>query len=1018
MNLRLPAREFLLLGSCLSLLISCGSYSAEEESEDVFSQYLSLSLEERQSSEHAVEALQTPDDLEVTLFASEPMVVNPTNLTVDARGRVWVCESYNYDVPESEQKESGGKISILEDTDRDGVADKKIVFYQGDDVHLALGIAVFGSQVFVSRSPNLLVFTDENGDDIPDAQDTIFTGMGGPGDHSAHAVVFGPDGKYYFNYGNAGTRVLQKDGTAITDRSGYEINSHGRPFHGGMVFRFDEGGKNLEVLGHNFRNNYEVDIDAFGTLWQSDNDDDGNKGVRINYVMEYGNFGYRDELTGAFWARPRVGMHDSIPIRHWHQNDPGVVPNMLYTGAGSPAGILVYEGDLLPERFQNHLIHADAGPNVVRAYITEKEGAGYRASIQPILHSDHDQWFRPVDVSIAPDGSLFVADWYDPIVGGGAAGDREKGRIYRVAPKGHKYQPTDTDMTLEIALERIASTNQSERFEAWQRVHGQMEEANTPLYEIFTDGNNASTRVRALWLLAKSDAGIQYIREGLADSNPDIRVAALRMTRQSNMDIIEVLKDMNDESSPEVLREMVIALRYEEGPEKAALWSDLASKYKGDRWYLEALGIGVNEEWDLCFDAWLSKVGASWDDGTNRDIVWRSRADAALPLLTDLITDPSTSEAERLRYFRAFDFFGPQKNQHLMKLLDTDHAERRDIILLALQQIDAENISVSSKIKQALDDVLSKDAPSWEAVDLIKKYQQRDKADWLLAWSADAGNPYIGLEAMGVLADPAGFDAFSAIEAKIYGDPDEAEQVIQSMRSSHNGESMTLLKKVVLDEDLEMPVRRAAVEVLGSSWGGEDHLLETVSSSKFPKELKPLAGSILFSVYRQSIRDEAEKYLERPSSGTQKDLPPLRVLVATVGSAEKGANVFTTYCATCHKYGSEGVDFGPALTEISNKMDREGLFRSIIYPSEGVSFGYETIELTLKDGSKVVGLLANETQTEVQLKLVGDIIQTFAMEDIDSKTVLPQSLMTDLTPVLTQEELVDLVAFLSEAQSI
>ncbi len=68
-----------------------------------------------------------------------------------------------------------------------------------------------------------------------------------------------------------------------------------------MVFRCDLDGSNFEVLAHNFRNNYELAVDSFGTLWQSDNDDDGNRGVRINYVMEYGNYGYRDEMTGAGW---------------------------------------------------------------------------------------------------------------------------------------------------------------------------------------------------------------------------------------------------------------------------------------------------------------------------------------------------------------------------------------------------------------------------------------------------------------------------------------------------------------------------------------------------------------------------------------------------------------------------------------------------------------------------------------------------------------------------------------------
>ena len=81
------------------------------------------------------------------------------------------------------------------------------------------------------------------------------------------------------------------------------------------------------------------------------------------------------------------------------------------------------------------MIHCDAGTNVVRAYPTKKNGAGYDAIIENILKGEKDQWFRPADVCVAPDGSLIVADWYDPGVGGHAAGDQTKGRIYRVAPQ-------------------------------------------------------------------------------------------------------------------------------------------------------------------------------------------------------------------------------------------------------------------------------------------------------------------------------------------------------------------------------------------------------------------------------------------------------------------------------------------------------------------------------------------------------------------------------------------------------
>ena len=83
----------------------------------------------------------------------------------------------------------------------------------------------------------------------------------------------------------------------------------------------------------------------------------------------------------------------------------------------------MYEGDLLPKVFHGQLIHAEPGHNVVRSYPVENDGAGYKASIVNILEGQKDQWFRPVDVAVAPDGSLMVADWYDPGVGGHQVGD-------------------------------------------------------------------------------------------------------------------------------------------------------------------------------------------------------------------------------------------------------------------------------------------------------------------------------------------------------------------------------------------------------------------------------------------------------------------------------------------------------------------------------------------------------------------------------------------------------------------
>jgi len=96
-------------------------------------------------------------------------------------------------------------------------------------------------------------------------------------------------------------------------------NQNNRPYQQGMVFRCELDGSKVEMLAWNFRNNWEVAVDSFGTMWQSDNDDDGNKAVRINYVMEFGNYGYADEMTGAGWQTPRIGLEQDIPQRHWHQ---------------------------------------------------------------------------------------------------------------------------------------------------------------------------------------------------------------------------------------------------------------------------------------------------------------------------------------------------------------------------------------------------------------------------------------------------------------------------------------------------------------------------------------------------------------------------------------------------------------------------------------------------------------------------------------------------------------------------
>ena len=311
--------------------------------------------------EQTVAAVKLHGDLEAKVFASEPMIANPTNIAVDERGRVWVCDVVNYRDNQGKRPD-GDRILILEDEDADGRADKSTVFYQGHDVDSALGICVLGDKVIVSCSPEVFLLSDTDGDDQADEKQVLYTKTGDrQHDHSAHAFVFGPDGYLYWNTGNTNKGVFDAEGNVLRDNFGREVRPNGKPFRHGMAFRQSFDGSEFEVLAHNLRNSYELTVDAFGSIWFTDNDDDGNQGTRFCYTLQGGNYGYTDEKTGSGWRTNRIGSSDDIPIRHWHQNDPGSVPNVLNNGSGSPSGVEVYEAHLLPKKLYGGVVHCEPG---------------------------------------------------------------------------------------------------------------------------------------------------------------------------------------------------------------------------------------------------------------------------------------------------------------------------------------------------------------------------------------------------------------------------------------------------------------------------------------------------------------------------------------------------------------------------------------------------------------------------------------------------------------------------------
>jgi len=973
-------------------------------------------------SKHASASLDVYDGLEATLFASEPMMLSPANIDVDELGRVWVCEIINYRKHRNKRPE-GDRILILEDEDGDGVADSSKVFYQGTDVDSAHGIAVLGSKVVVSCAPNVIVFHDDNGDDRPDRKEILFSKTGTPQhDHSTHSFVFGPDGKYYWNQGNTGKYVHDAAGNPIVDIFGHTVVTDGKPYRQGLVFRCNEDGSHFEVLGQNFRNNFEATVDSFGTVWQSDNDDDGNRGTRINYVMEFGNYGYTDEMTGAGWREPRTGMHEHISWRHWHQNDPGVVPNILHLGNGSPAGITLYEGDLLPPVFQGQMFHCEPGLNVVRAYPVKKDAAGYKGEQVKVVESVRDRWFRPADVAVAPDGSIFVSDWYDPGVGGHAMGDLEHGRIYRIAPKGVAYNVPRLDYsTVDGAVQALKNPSFSVRYLAWTSLHGKGLGAEAGLQKLFGH-RNPRLRARALWLLGKIEGrGQHYVDLATSDADSDIRIVGLRLARQLDLDVLQVVRKLVDDPSPQVRRECAIALHRSDKSDAPKLWARLANHYDGkDRWYLEALGIGAHENWDACLAAWIESNHGKWNTPAGRDIVWRSRAKKTPDYLIQIVADRSTPMEELPRFLRAFDFqSGPDRYKSLVELgfnTPGDLDERETLIAFeAIQRLEPGDISKAPERLEVLERVIERTRGTGKFIDLIEKFDVESRYPDLLDTALANAEGTEALRAMKILVKKGQLPLIKDSLAST--DSDVALKTARALETTRSEETVGILLAAVDNESQPLEVRAAAVRAAGRMRPGAEQLLQKVKTGELDADLKPAAGAILSRGYWKDLAEEVSKLFPLAAARDNRPLPPIRRLFRMSGDAERGKKLFfsTATCGNCHVVGSEGKEVGPNLSEIGSKLSRYALFDSILFPNAGISHNYETWAVALKSGQVTTGILLSDTAETLTIKDAEAIERKFAKSDIASHKQQKVSLMpADLQKTMTEQELLDVVAYLEE----
>ncbi|HWG47814.1 MAG TPA: PVC-type heme-binding CxxCH protein [Gemmataceae bacterium] len=966
-----------------------------------------------------------PPGFEIQLVAAEPDIHKPLNLAFDDRGRLWVTDTVEYPFQPPPGQKRRDSVKILEDFGPDGRARKITTF--ADDLVIPIGVIPLPSakpqDALVFSIPSIYRLRDSKGGEHADSRQVFYSRIGNRDTHGlTGSFTWGFDGWIYACHGFSNESTIKaKDGSSITLRSG-------------NTYRIRPDGSHIEQFTHGQVNPFGIAFDSLGNLYSA------------------------DCHTQPIYQLLRGGWYPSFGTAN---DGLGLAPQMYngYTESTAVAGLAFYDADHFPKPYQGSAYIGDVISHRVNQFAIEWHGSTPKGILKRFLESD-DPWFRPVHVQLGPDGALYVADFYNRIIGHyevpltHPGRDRESGRIWRIVYRGDDNKGTPaprtdwTTATVGDLIKDLAHPNLTVRTKATnqlvERGHKPQAQATGALRDLLaSDKANAWQWIHGLWVLERGGAledalltkGAKHKERGprvhaqrilseratltpdqhtlalagLKDDDANVRRAAAdALGQHPNTENIRPLLDLrhavpNDDTH--LLHVVRMALRDQLRP--ALSWVKVAAEVRSERdaHAIADVSLGVpSAEAALYLMKYLPR---SKEQG---DMLMRSVHHIARhgkePVTKELLEFARGKEPRNLGLQAA-----------LFHEIEHGMQERRAPLPEAAR---AWAVELTGKL------LASKHGPDVESGiklvgDLRLTDQQKGVAELAGRRGAPEGQRKAALDAL------ANLDArrHAAVLGGVLGDAQSPfalrQQSANLLARANQSETQAELLKVLPTAPARLQTIIAAG--LAGSPTGAEKLLEAVKIGKASARL--LQDSAVAPFLKKSNPPKLKERLAELTAG----LPPagkgmqdlLNRRRASFTKAKKdvaaGVQVFTKNCANCHQVGGQGAKIGPQLDGVGVRgIDR--LLEDILDPNRNVDQAFRLTTLNLKKGQVVPGLLLKEegavlVLADAQGKEVR--VPKDAVEERSTSQISPMP--ANLAEQIPEADLHNLLAYLLTLQS-